>query len=644
MFFFSLGLIHDTAKATSGSGNSASAVATKSFTAPNSKTFGLLATKNLLGLKVNVFKFLNNLIFKGTTNLDANGLFPPLFKSTIVNLSNQKNQCRLPVNCAADDLELSLGGANDQIEFFNNIILNGVGGVSDFNSSSALSNTPNSGNFGNGSNNFYGTGLDSNELPEFDDFYEAHSHHNTHTLGGHSSQFGKFKNEGDELFAGKSMNFTVPLPQSFHHHQIAHNHQEFIEVNKANITLIPNASLSLSKSYSNSNNGSYHNSGDDYLKSMNVVGLSNDSPYFNDFMHNEGRQSQAQDDYFSSSVSSSESYISPLDDEFFKKFNSVENTDQLRMNSTTSSFSNVDVLFDDEDDVFAAVDDSANRKRKIESISSGSSVASVVSAYNMDEEQFLNNTSSSLQALYTQAQSKNLYKIPPKKYRKSFSKEKVASRQEKKSKLTSTLTTTTNPSQTNEPVGYDTRNNSVVSLTSTISERRKSVRSAADPSLPHECPHCDAAFKVKGYLTRHLKKHSPAKAFVCPFFQEPCDGNSGTKCHPTGGFSRRDTFKTHLKALHFIYPPGTKSNERSSISGRCAGCFMYFENNFVWLARHIESGECKGTVQRKLQAHKEQVVTKEVEVVKVKSEYEDTDLLKEDFDESSHFVKKELLD
>ncbi|CAN3368443.1 transcriptional regulator Stp3p [Diutina catenulata] len=111
------------------------------------------------------------------------------------------------------------------------------------------------------------------------------------------------------------------------------------------------------------------------------------------------------------------------------------------------------------------------------------------------------------------------------------------------------------------------------------------------------CPHCNASFKVKGYLTRHLKKHNSSKAFMCPFFEE--EGNLGTKCHPTGGFSRRDTYKTHLKALHFIYPPGTKSVERNHVAGRCAGCFDHFETNHEWLVRHIEKGGCKGTINAK---------------------------------------------
>ncbi|CCE79599.1 Piso0_001676 [Millerozyma farinosa CBS 7064] len=112
-----------------------------------------------------------------------------------------------------------------------------------------------------------------------------------------------------------------------------------------------------------------------------------------------------------------------------------------------------------------------------------------------------------------------------------------------------------------------------------------------------ECKYCNAKFKVKGYLTRHLKKHSASKAFKCPFYTEPKNATNVTKCHPSGGFSRRDTYKTHLKALHFIYPPGTRSAERSYTNGRCAGCFQYFENNAVWLETHIETGACSGAVE-----------------------------------------------
>lgn len=123
-----------------------------------------------------------------------------------------------------------------------------------------------------------------------------------------------------------------------------------------------------------------------------------------------------------------------------------------------------------------------------------------------------------------------------------------------------------------------------------------------DNQLRFRCPHCESEFRVRSYLTRHLKKHTNSMAYVCPFYQdddEQCGKKAGGKCHPTGGFSRKDTFKTHLKALHFIYPPRTRSKERSTIGGRCAVCFEYFPNNTVWLQNHIEPGLCPGFVNEK---------------------------------------------
>ncbi|GMM30918.1 hypothetical protein DAMA08_036630 [Martiniozyma asiatica (nom. inval.)] len=108
------------------------------------------------------------------------------------------------------------------------------------------------------------------------------------------------------------------------------------------------------------------------------------------------------------------------------------------------------------------------------------------------------------------------------------------------------------------------------------------------------CPHCSTPFRVKGYLTRHLKKHAEHKPFVCPYY----DINSVSKCHQTGGFSRRDTFKTHLKALHFVYPTGTKSGERGNKQGRCAGCFKQFESNGKWLADHVMKNNCEAMLKQ----------------------------------------------
>lgn len=131
-----------------------------------------------------------------------------------------------------------------------------------------------------------------------------------------------------------------------------------------------------------------------------------------------------------------------------------------------------------------------------------------------------------------------------------------------------------------------------------------SPESEDDGSKLYVCKVCGASFRVKGYLTRHSKKHCTKKPFECPFYAaegEEQDGagthGHGTKCHPTGGFSRRDTFKTHLKALHFIYPTGTKSSQRVNVSGRCAGCFKVFRNNADWLKNHIETNECPAMVR-----------------------------------------------
>lgn len=112
----------------------------------------------------------------------------------------------------------------------------------------------------------------------------------------------------------------------------------------------------------------------------------------------------------------------------------------------------------------------------------------------------------------------------------------------------------------------------------------------------YHCPHCDAVFKIRGYLTRHVKKHAINKAYSCPFhkFSIYMDENNIThKCHPTGGFSRRDTYKTHLKSRHFKYPNGVKTKDRASSSGNCSMCGEYFQNSEIWCEIHIEGAECK---------------------------------------------------
>ncbi|CUM63579.1 uncharacterized protein PRCAT00001158001 [Priceomyces carsonii] len=126
---------------------------------------------------------------------------------------------------------------------------------------------------------------------------------------------------------------------------------------------------------------------------------------------------------------------------------------------------------------------------------------------------------------------------------------------------------------------------------------RRNISSQEDlDDKVHQCPHCDTVFKIRGYLTRHMKKHAVKKAYSCPFhkFSTYVDENNVThRCHPTGGFSRRDTYKTHLKTRHFEYPKGTKTKERSQTAGNCSMCGAFFQNAEIWVEIHIEGGECK---------------------------------------------------
>lgn len=230
------------------------------------------------------------------------------------------------------------------------------------------------------------------------------------------------------------------------------------------------------------------------------------------------------------------------------------------------------------------------------SISSSCSVSSEESYVNpLDDELLLQQKANIKTNVDTKRKRKQDLDQAPRPKRK-YTKKADKLIQMQLEKVRSNSSNSSNSMDDNEPTiitTTTTTNNTVVC--------KKTIATKDGTTIDNifECPHCDATFKVKGYLTRHLKKHNSSKAFMCPFYQE--DGSIGTKCHPTGGFSRRDTFKTHLKALHFIYPPGTKSSERNQHSGRCAGCFQYFENNALWLETHIEVNRCEGTVKHKLQ-------------------------------------------
>lgn len=117
--------------------------------------------------------------------------------------------------------------------------------------------------------------------------------------------------------------------------------------------------------------------------------------------------------------------------------------------------------------------------------------------------------------------------------------------------------------------------------------------SGAAMQQPFQCAFCPSSFKVKGYLTRHMKKHLVTKDFQCPFWSEDC------RCHASGEFSRKDTYKTHLKSVHFVYPVGVAKSQRGQSKGRCAACYHEFASNAEWLLRHVETRQCDALVQLK---------------------------------------------
>ncbi|CCE61765.1 hypothetical protein TPHA_0B00930 [Tetrapisispora phaffii CBS 4417] len=152
---------------------------------------------------------------------------------------------------------------------------------------------------------------------------------------------------------------------------------------------------------------------------------------------------------------------------------------------------------------------------------------------------------------------------------------------------------------------------------------------------PHKCDICGHGFARNNDLIRHKKRHwkdefslgtgtntqykysdtEPSKeikfdqlkslhsikgSFRCPFNStlikldmelysyKSMDLNFDTSnCHQTGIFSRCDTYKNHLKALHFEYPPGTKKVNRSAVAGRCRHCGKKFPNVNYWLKNHV---------------------------------------------------------
>lgn len=124
----------------------------------------------------------------------------------------------------------------------------------------------------------------------------------------------------------------------------------------------------------------------------------------------------------------------------------------------------------------------------------------------------------------------------------------------------------------------------------------------ADNSRPHTCEVCGRGFARPNDLFRHQKSHRGDAPFRCPLFiknnsNQHANGNRvilEPVCHQNGGFSRCDTYKNHLKAMHFEYPPGTKKRDRGGVHGKCKGCGLSFQSSDEWINLHIETGDCEG--------------------------------------------------
>ncbi|GMM36262.1 Stp4 protein [Saccharomycopsis crataegensis] len=147
---------------------------------------------------------------------------------------------------------------------------------------------------------------------------------------------------------------------------------------------------------------------------------------------------------------------------------------------------------------------------------------------------------------------------------------------------------------------------------------------------PHVCSTCGRGFSRLNDLGRHERRHlklefetgnsnatdaesdeslsachhssSTAKCtiFKCPYWSssnKPSNPRQPSPhCHATGLFSRCDTFKNHLKALHFQYPPGTLKRDRARVGGICKGCNTHWPSVDQWLDNHVlcEESGCKG--------------------------------------------------
>lgn len=116
-----------------------------------------------------------------------------------------------------------------------------------------------------------------------------------------------------------------------------------------------------------------------------------------------------------------------------------------------------------------------------------------------------------------------------------------------------------------------------------------------NPNLrPHVCKICHRGFARPNDLFRHFKCHwkevgADNGQFRCPFKSA---AHADQCCHTLGIFSRCDTYKNHLKAIHFQFPGGTKKSQRNNVPGCCRLCQQAFQSVDEWIASHVETGDC----------------------------------------------------
>lgn len=111
---------------------------------------------------------------------------------------------------------------------------------------------------------------------------------------------------------------------------------------------------------------------------------------------------------------------------------------------------------------------------------------------------------------------------------------------------------------------------------------------------PHVCKICSRGFSRSNDLLRHFKCHwkkigADGSQYRCPFKSGPRGAHC---CHLLGIFSRCDTYKNHLKAIHFQYPGGTRKSERNLVPGWCRLCEKDFKNVDEWFTTHVDTGKC----------------------------------------------------